>query len=377
MGDSVSIVVPTLNEAGNVGRLIEELATNLKGIDYEIIIVDDGSTDGTTKVAEEAARGLGVNLKVIERGRRLGLSSAVIDGVRASKGDVIVVMDADLQHPPSVVPRLIEAVSNGADVAIASRYVKGGGIAGDWPILRRVISWGAATLAHILIPSARGIKDPVSGFFAFKKSVMCLNRPYGDYKILLDILALCRVGSVVEVPYVFRTREAGSSKLGARQIVNYVKQLVSITVNLLAISKYRPLKFATVGVIGLFVSELVLHAFWRILGLPYFISLIPALEAGIVNNFTLNKVWTFRDRSVGYLVGLGKYHVASLVGTAVNYAVTNLLHYVLGVNGYVAYVIGVIFGFLANYIMAEVYVFKYRGVVVNNTTASTQGPEAY
>jgi len=102
----------------------------------------------------------------------------------------------------------------------------------------------------------------------------------------------------------------------------------------------------------------------------YFISLIPALEAGIVNNFTLNKVWTFRDRSVGYLVGLGKYHVASFIGMAVNYAVTNLLYYVLGVNGYAAYVIGVIFGFLANYIMAEVYVFKYRGVVVNNTAST-------
>jgi len=109
---------------------------------------------------------------------------------------------------------------------------------------------------------------------------------------------------------------------------------------------------------------------WIVLGLPYFISLIPALEAGIVNNFTLNKVWTFRDRSVGYLVGLGKYHVASFIGMAVNYAVTNLLYYVLGVNGYAAYVIGVIFGFLANYIMAEVYVFKYRGVVVNNTAST-------
>ncbi|WP_292000563.1 glycosyltransferase family 2 protein [Caldivirga sp.] len=362
MSDSIdaSIVVPTLNEADNVGRLIEELASNIKGINYEVIIVDDGSTDGTVKVAEETARRLGVNLKVIERGRRLGLSSAVIDGIRASRGGIIVVMDADLQHPPSVVPKLIEAVSNGADVAVASRYIKGGGIAGNWPLLRRIISRGAVTLAHILVPTARDVKDPVSGFFAVKRSAVCLGKPHGDYKILLDILALCRVRRIAEVPYVFRTREAGSSKLGTKQIINYVKQIASISLSLLSLSGYRPIKFAIVGVIGLFVSELVLHVFWRMLGLAYFISLIPAIEAGVVNNFTLNKVWTFKDRSVGYWVGLGKYHVASLTGTAVTYAVTNLLHYVLGVNGYVAYIIGVIFGFIANYIMAEIYVFKYH-----------------
>lgn len=361
MGEqSISIVVPTLNEAGNVERLIEELSINLRGFNYEIIIVDDGSTDGTTKIAEETARRLGVKLRVIERGRRLGLSSAVIDGIKVSSGDVIVVMDADLQHPPSVVPKLIEAVSNGADLAIASRYVKGGGVAGDWPLVRRVVSWGATALAHILVPSTRGIKDPVSGFFAVKRSAVCLDKPYGDYKILLDILALCRVKRVVEVPYIFRTRAAGESKLGTKQIVNYIKQVVSITLSLLAISKYRPFKFAAVGVVGIFVSELVLHVFWRILGVPYFISLIPAIEAGIVNNFTLNKVWTFKDRSVGYLIGLGKYHVATLVGTAVNYAATNLLHYVLGVNGYVAYVIGVILGFIANYLLAELYVFNHE-----------------
>ncbi|WP_232203799.1 glycosyltransferase family 2 protein [Caldivirga maquilingensis] len=361
-----SIIVPTLNEAGNVGRLIEELASNLKGINYEVVIVDDGSTDGTVKVAEETAKKLGVNLKVIERGRRLGLSSAVIDGVKASRGGIIVVMDADLQHPPSVVPKLIEAVSNGADLAVASRYINGGGIAGDWPLLRRIISRGAVTLAHILVPTARDVKDPVSGFFAVKRSAVCIDKPHGDYKILLDILALCRVRRIVEVPYVFRTREAGSSKLGTRQIINYVKQIASISLSLLSLSGYRPIKFAIVGAIGLVVSELVLHVFWRILGLAYFISLIPAIEAGIANNFTLNKVWTFKDRSVGYWVGLGKYHVASLTGTAVTYAVTNLLHYGLGVNGYVAYVIGVIFGFIANYIMAEVYVFKYRRTGTDN-----------
>ena len=357
----VSVIVPTLNEAGNIGRLLESLNDALKGYDYEVVIVDDGSTDGTVDVAKGTAGRLKIPLKVVERGRRLGLSSAVIDGFKASSGDILVVMDADLQHPPAIVPRLIDAVLNGSDLAIASRYVKGGGIERGWPLLRRVISQGAILLAHLLIPSSRPVKDPVSGFFALKRSVMCLDRAYGDYKILLDILAVCRPGRVVEVPYVFKTREAGSSKLGLRQIVNYLNQTISLSLQMIRLSGYRPLKFALVGLIGLFVSEGFLHLFWRILNLPYFASLIPAIEAGIVNNYTLNKYWTFKERYVPYLRGLGKYHVATIISTLITYATSNALHYLAGVNGYVAYVIGVVLGFIANYIMAETYVFKPGG----------------
>ncbi|GGP19809.1 dolichol-phosphate mannosyltransferase [Thermocladium modestius] len=360
---SVSVVLPTLNEAGNVGPLLEGLAAALGG-GVEVVLVDDGSTDGTVDEAVREAGRLGLALKVLERGRRLGLSSAVVDGIKAAGGDVVVVMDADLQHPPEVVPRLVAAVEAGWDAAVASRYVEGGGV-GDWPLIRRAVSRGATFLAHLLLPSTRGVRDPMSGFFAVRRSkvVNCL-RARGEYKVLLDVL-LC-VEKVREVPYVFGRRRAGESKLGLAQVLDYVRQVTATSLALLSLSGYRPLKFAAVGVLGVLVSEAVLHVAWRLIGIPYFASLIPAIEAGIINNYSINRAWTFRDRPTPYAAGLARYHVAGLGGTLVNYAASDALHYVLGLNGYLAYIVGVLLGFLVNYVLAESYVFK------NSQTAPAQ-----
>lgn len=348
-------MLPTLNEAGNVGPLLERLAAALGG-GFEVVLVDDGSTDGTVEEAVREASRLGLALRVVERGRRLGLSSAVVDGIRAAGGDVVVVMDADLQHPPEAVPRLVAAVEAGWDAAVASRYVEGGGV-GDWPLARRAISRGATFLAHLLLPSTRGVRDPMSGFFAVRRSrvVNCL-KARGEYKVLLDVL-LC-VKNVKEIPYVFGRRRAGASKLGLAQVLDYVRQVATASLALLSLSGYRPLKFAAVGVLGVLVSEAVLHVAWRLIGVPYFASLVPAIEAGIINNYTINRAWTFRDRPTPYAAGLARYHVAGLGGTLVTYAVSDALHYVLGINGYLAYIVGVLLGFLANYVLAESYVFR-------------------
>jgi len=354
----VSVVLPTLNEAGNISLLFERLVKAL-GNGFEAVLVDDGSTDGTVEEARQAARRLGFKLNVIERGRRLGLSSAVVEGIKAASHDVVVVMDADLQHPPEVVPLLVEAVKAGYAVAVASRYVEGGRIV-DWPLIRRVISRGATLLAHLLLPPTRGVRDPMSGFFAVRRSLLinCL-RARGEYKVLLDVLT-CVGGPVKEVPYVFGQRARGVSKLGTHQVLDYVKQVVATSLVLLRLSGYRPLKFALVGLIGLLVSEAVLDLFWRVIEFPYFASLIPAIEAGIINNYSLNRRWTFRDRPTPYASGLARYHVAGLGGTLVTYITSDALHYLLAVNGYAAYVIGVILGFITNYALAETYVFRSR-----------------
>jgi dolichol-phosphate mannosyltransferase len=354
----VSVVLPTLNEAGNISLLFERLVKAL-GNGFEAVLVDDGSTDGTVEEARQAARRLGFKLNVIERGRRLGLSSAVVEGIKAASHDVVVVMDADLQHPPEVVPLLVEAVKAGYAVAVASRYVEGGRVV-DWPLIRRVISRGATLLAHLLLPPTRGVRDPMSGFFAVRRSLLinCL-RARGEYKVLLDVLT-CVGGPVKEVPYVFGQRARGVSKLGTHQVLDYVKQVVATSLVLLRLSGYRPLKFALVGLIGLLVSEAVLDLFWRVIEFPYFASLIPAIEAGIINNYSLNRRWTFRDRPTPYASGLARYHVAGLGGTLVTYITSDALHYLLAVNGYAAYVIGVILGFITNYALAETYVFRSR-----------------
>jgi dolichol-phosphate mannosyltransferase len=215
----LSIVVPTYNEAGSVTGLAERLHAALAGRDWELVIVDDGSPDGTAEVA--AALAPRIPTTVVRRAGKAGLASAVVAGFKAARGDTLVVMDADLSHPPETVPALIEAIDRGADLAVGSRYVTGGGVM-DWPLKRRVVSRVACLMGNALVP----VRDATSGFFALRRSVIDgvkLN-PIG-FKIGFEVIARGRYKKVVEVPYTFRDRELGASKFGRREIAQYVVQL--------------------------------------------------------------------------------------------------------------------------------------------------------
>jgi dolichol-phosphate mannosyltransferase len=224
MFNMISVVVPTYNEAENLPELLERLDRALAGRDYEVVVVDDGSPDGTAEVAKRLSGRYPVRVLVRE-GRR-GLSSAVVEGARAAAGSVVVVMDADLQHPPELVPKLAEVAERGC-LAVASRYVKGGRVEG-WPWHRRFVSHGAVLLARILLPEARDVKDAVSGFFAVHHDCIASVSPTGLYKILLDVLVQCRPKCVVEIPYVFGLRTRGHSKLGISHIADYLRQILEL-----------------------------------------------------------------------------------------------------------------------------------------------------
>jgi dolichol-phosphate mannosyltransferase len=351
----ISVVVPTYNEAENLPVLVERLHKAFGG-GYEVVVVDDSSPDGTALVAESLARDFPVRV-VVRRGRWMGLAGAVVEGARAALGEVVVVMDADLQHPPEVAPLLAARVLAGADLAVGTRYGRGGGIEGGWPAARRIISRGASLLAKLLLPEARPLSDPMSGFFAARRACLSSISPTGRYKILLDVLSQCRPAEVVEVPYVFRPRHAGRSKLGLRHMADYVLQLMRIT-------GWRPLKFALVGATGVGVAEAVLYA----LPLPYWLAAVPAIETSLTTNFALNNAWTFRDRKAPWLRGWLKYHVANLAGIAANYATSNAL-VLAGVSKYLAYVVGVVAGFLANYLLSETYVFGRKAVDISPRTS--------
>ena len=195
------------------------LAQALVAREWELIIVDDGSPDGTADLAESYAPAHPV--RVVRRPGKAGLASAVLAGFAQARGDLLVVMDADLSHPPEALPRLVDAIANGADLAVGSRYVKGGGTA-DWPLKRRVVSRAACLMGNVLVP----IRDCTSGFFAIRKSAIegvKLN-PIG-FKIGFEVMARGRYKKAVEVPYVFRDRELGKSKFGRREILQYLVQL--------------------------------------------------------------------------------------------------------------------------------------------------------
>ncbi len=226
----ISIVLPTYNERETLPALLRRLSEVAAAahLDCEAIVVDDASPDGTAEIAARVGAEIRGTMPVIVLSRpgKAGLASAVLDGVSRGRGDVIIVMDSDLSHPPEVVPRLVRAVADGADVAVGSRYAPGGGIA-RWPLGRRVISWGAITLARALVGIR--IADPVSGFFATRRKLFELVRFEGlGYKLLPEILASGRASRVAEVPYLFTERTRGRSKLGIGEILNYARLIVRL-----------------------------------------------------------------------------------------------------------------------------------------------------
>ncbi len=224
----LSIVLPTYNEADNIRPLCARLERALAALSHEIIFVDE-STDGTAQQIAELARD-NPRIRLVHHVDRRGLAAAVVDGVDAARGEVICVLDADLQHPPETVPILVEALDGtGADLVVASRYVPGGSYAGLTP-LRRLISLTGSGMARGLLRRARTVTDPLSGFFAFRRGVVdgVRLRPLG-FKILLEVLVRGHVMKVVEVPYRFELRRGGESKLTMRQNTQYLRHLIRLS----------------------------------------------------------------------------------------------------------------------------------------------------
>jgi dolichol-phosphate mannosyltransferase len=253
---SLSVIVPTYNEAANVGPLIARIARALAAVDYVLIFVDD-STDDTATVLAGLAQGA-PRLQVVHRQDRRGLASAVTEGIALARGDVVCVLDADLQHPPEILPALLEALERtGADLAIASRYVPGGSNI-TLSRSRRLVSRGAIALAWLLLARARRVADPVSGFFAFRRRIVegVPLQPIG-YKILLEVLVRGNVTSVVEVPYRFDTRQAGESKLTLAQNWLYLKHLFALVA--VHPGDAEPIRLGVIALTALLVNA---AAFW-------------------------------------------------------------------------------------------------------------------
>lgn len=223
----LSIIIPTYMERENIERLVDALEKALADEKFEIIIVDDNSPDGTGEVAEKLAEMYG-NIRVIHRFEKRGLSSAILDGIKNSRGKFICVMDADMQHPPEVVPKLLQVGVRGGDLVVASRYIDGGGVEG-WSIARRIVSIVATLMARAIVKKARRVRDPLSGFFMFKREVIngVSLSPLG-FKILLEVISKGRYRSIIEVPYIFKGRLKGRSKLSLREYLNYIKHLLKL-----------------------------------------------------------------------------------------------------------------------------------------------------
>lgn len=284
--------MPTYNERANLEELVSriETACSHAGLEAEVVIVDDNSPDGTGAFAEELGRTH--RIKTVHRAGKLGLSSAVLEGFKAASGDILVVMDADLSHPPEKIPEMVAKVLAGeAEVVFGSRYVEGGSVE-SWPFYRKIISKGATLLARGLTK----VKDPMSGFFALKRSVVEgveLN-PVG-YKIGLEVLVKGRYEKVAEVPIHFANRKAGKSKLGGSEFLKYLDHVSMLYEHRrFWLSKY--IKFAFIGGIGTLINLGVLWVGIEVFGLYYLVGAAISFVVADTNNFIWNRLWTFKSK---------------------------------------------------------------------------------
>jgi dolichol-phosphate mannosyltransferase len=372
----------------------------------EVVVVDDNSPDGTGQLVEEYARsiwplaaltataigsaahdyeknsrGEAVNprnylIKVIHRPVKYGLISAILQGIRASRGEYILVMDADFSHPPEVIPTMINKIQDsGYDVIVGSRYTKGGSIIG-WPFRRRMISRGATKMAEYGLKIR--IKDPMSGFFLCKRHVLQdININTTGYKILLEILIKKPGIKVKEIPYTFRNRKLGESKMDVSVISDYLKavwilyryertskqalQIRGIRKSVSFFSKAA--RFYTVGTSGLLINYSVSSSLANGLftNLPYINATLLGIICSITSNFLLNKRWTFEDKDFSAKHTLKQYGTFvgfSSIGAALQLLIVYLLTEAAGFNYEPSLLIALATASISNFLLNKRLTFQ-------------------
>jgi dolichol-phosphate mannosyltransferase len=357
----LSLVIPTYKERNNIENIVNILSRLLDETipgNYELIIVDDDSPDLTWELAQSLLPDY-PQLRVMRRQEEWGLSSAVIRGWQVATGRILGVIDGDLQHPPEVLIQLLQKIGEGADLALASRHVDGGGVS-SWSIIRRFLSRGAQVLGLIILPGVLGrVTDPMSGYFMVRRSAIAgaTMNPVG-YKILLEVIGRGQVREIAEAGYIFRERTEGESKVTWKQYVEYIQHLIRLRVSTGRLGKIsqkvnfpvgRFIRFGVVGFSGVFVDMAVLYLLSdpSTLALPLTRSKIISGEVAIFNNFLWNDAWTFADVSMqqkGWnqtIKRFLKFNVICLAGLVLNVVVLNIVFNLLIPNRYIANLIAI------------------------------------
>lgn len=287
----ISIIVPTYEERENIKILFDRIDSCLVNIKYEIIVVDDNSKDGTIDEVNKLIDKYPVRL--IVRTHIKGLASAVVEGFAYAKGNIFVVMDADLQHPPEKIVMMLDEINKGADIVIGSRYEDEKGFENFNPI-RKIISKCANYFARILFHRLSNIKDIQSGFFTLKRDVINgVNLDPIGYKILLEILIVGNYYNIKEIPFRFAERKNGYSKLKIRTITDYIHHLMRLAWNQGELKRF--MKYCIIGSSGIIVNTMILYSFTDLLGIFYLLSSAMAYETSIITNFIMNDKWTFKE----------------------------------------------------------------------------------
>lgn len=347
-----SIVVPTLNESENIDLLLTRIfAQDLSPDSFEVIFVDDGSTDGTP---DKVRAWNHHNVRLLERREKPDLIASILTGAAAANSKIIVVMDADLSHPPERLSALVAPILNDThDVVIGSRYIAGGGTE-NWPLYRQLLSRVGGWVARPICDA----NDATSGFFAFRRELAdnIPNQAHG-YKILLELL-IANHGKirVTEIPICFHDRTHGSSKLSLAHQQAYVKRLIALAGGTVTLNTAK--RFAAVGLLGVLIDAVVFQ--WMIssgasLALAHFISFMAA----VTTNYALNSKWSFREYHFGHLrwQQFGRFLTVGLLALLLRGGILALLVYIWNVPPLWAIFPAILATAAVNYLGAAFYVF--------------------
>ena len=351
----ISIIIPTLNEKKTIIPTIKEIKKNIQGVKHEVIVVDDDSPDKTWEVVQKTSL---KNVKCIRRKDGSSLSSAVMVGFDNAKYETLMVMDADGQHDPKIIKDMLKEIKKN-DFVTGSRFIKGGGVVG-WSKKRVFMSKTAALMAKPILSTK--VKDPMSGFFMTKKKIYkeIKSKLSGKgYKIFLEMIFELEQkkgrAKVAEVPYHFRTRKQGESKLGIQVIKAYLLMLISF-----AIKKYAQLiKFLIVGSTGVVVNTSILWILTEKTGLFYVLSGVIATQTAIINNFLLNNFWTWkrRDKKHSFIRRMVTFNIVSLAGLVITvFTLWTLTE--AGIYYIISNLIGIVLATTWNFIANDKITFK-------------------
>jgi dolichol-phosphate mannosyltransferase len=359
----LSVVVPTFNEGRNLDALVALLDACLQAVHWEVIFVDDDSPDGTARAVRSLAE-TNSRIRLVHRIHRRGLSSACIEGMLASTAPYVAVMDADLQHDERLLPQMLAALKEGdLDIVVGSRHVEGGGM-GDWAAERELASRFATWLSGLVLKA--DLKDPMSGFFMLRREL--IDEVVHDlsaigFKILLDIFVTAkRPLRFKELPYTFRNRHAGESKLDNVVVWQYIAMLLDKS-----IGRYVPVRFiafAFIGGLGVFVHMAVLWLVFRGMGETFVVGQTAATLVAMTFNFFLNNWFTYRDRRLrgwGLVRGWISFTLACSLGAVANVGIATYLFNTAPEGGLwwvLSASAGIIVGAVWNYAVTSVYTWN-------------------
>jgi dolichol-phosphate mannosyltransferase len=358
-GADLSIIVPTFNERDNIAGVIAAVTEALPDVVWEIIFVDDNSPDDTASYVREIAR-TDARVRCLHRFGRRGLSSACVEGIMSTAAPVVAVMDADRQHDERCLSRMFELVTTtDADIVVGSRYVEGGGVS-DWSRTRANMSRFATRLTNRI--TGTKLSDPMSGFFMMRRDVFLEALPRLSsigFKILLDICASSRrVLKLVDVPYQFRSRQLGASKLDSMVLWQFLLLLLDKS-----IGRYIPIRFISFSLIGgsgVLVHIVVLALLFKAVGTSFVAAQTAATFTAITSNFFLNNALTYYDQRLkGMKLFLGwiSFNLVCATGAAANVGIANWL-FTHDSLWYVSALAGIAVGVVWNYTMSSIFTWR-------------------